>query len=106
MNNPIIIAVDAMGGDNSPDKVIKGISHHLNSSKNIEYKIFGKKELILPLINKYNIPNKYYNLIHTDKIIEGTDTALAAAKRGKETSLWLAVESLKHGQADLSLIHI
>ncbi len=100
MNNPIIIAVDAMGGDNSPDKVIEGISHHLNSSKNIEYKIFGNKELILPLINKYNIPNKHYNLIHTDKIIEGKDTALAAAKKGKDTSLWLAVESLKHGQAD------
>jgi glycerol-3-phosphate acyltransferase PlsX len=100
MNNPIIIAVDAMGGDNSPDKVIEGISLHLKSSKNIEYKIFGNKELILPLINKYNIPNKQYNLVHTDKIIEGKDTALAAAKRGKDTSLWLAVESLKHGQAD------
>ena len=93
MNNPRIIAVDAMGGDNSPDKVIEGISLHLKSSKNIEYKIFGNKELILPLINKYNIPNKQYNLVHTDKIIEGKDTALAAAKRGKDTSLWLAVES-------------
>ena len=28
MNNPIIIAVDAMGGDNSPDKVIEGVSLH------------------------------------------------------------------------------
>ena len=28
MNNPIIIAVDAMGGDNSPNKVIEGISIH------------------------------------------------------------------------------
>ena len=28
MNNPILIAVDAMGGDNSPDKVIEGVSIH------------------------------------------------------------------------------
>ena len=43
MNNPIIIAVDAMGGDNSPNKVIEGISIHSKSSENINYKIFGNK---------------------------------------------------------------
>ena len=32
MNNPIIIAIDAMGGDNSPKKVIDGIIH--NHQKN------------------------------------------------------------------------
>ena len=41
MNNPIIIAVDAMGGDNSPDKVIEGISIHSKSSMDVKYKIFG-----------------------------------------------------------------
>ena len=33
MNNPIIIAIDAMGGDNSPNKVIEGISIHSKKSK-------------------------------------------------------------------------
>ena len=99
MNNPIIIAIDAMGGDNSPDKVIEGISLHSKSSKKVLYKIFGNKHLITPLIKKYDISDDIYNLIHTDKIVEGEDSALSAAKRGKETSLWLAVESLKHDKA-------
>ena len=47
MNKPIIIAIDAMGGDNSPNKVIEGISlHSKNSSENVKYKIFGNKNLI------------------------------------------------------------
>ena len=34
MDNPIKIAIDAMGGENSPEKVIKGISlHHWYESK-------------------------------------------------------------------------
>ena len=99
MNNPIIIAIDAMGGDNSPDKVIEGISLHSKSSKEVLYKIFGNKSLITPLIKKYDISNSRYDLIHTDKVVEGEDSALSAAKRGKETSLWLAVESLKHDNA-------
>ena len=99
MNNPIIIAIDAMGGDNSPDKVIKGVSLHGSVSLNVNYKIFGDKDLITPLIKKYNIPNKRFELVHTDKIVQAEDTALSAAKRGKDTSLWLAVESLKNDEA-------
>ena len=34
MDNPIKIAIDAMGGDNSPEKVIKGIEIHNLTSKN------------------------------------------------------------------------
>ena len=63
MNNPIIIAIDAMGGDNSPNKVIEGISLHSKTSKNVQYKIFGNEKLILPLVNKYKISNKNYKLI-------------------------------------------
>ena len=35
MNNPIKIAVDAMGGENSPKKVIKGIEIHSSNKKYI-----------------------------------------------------------------------
>ncbi len=99
MNNPITIAIDAMGGDNSPDKVIEGIKLHSNTSRNVNYKIFGVKNLINPLINKHQISKDRYELIHTDKIVLGEDTALSAAKRGKDTSLWLAIESLKNNNA-------
>ena len=100
MNNPIKIAVDAMGGENSPDKTIVGISHHLKNSDNSFYLIFGNEKLINPLIKKYKINSDKYKIIHTEKIIEDTDTALGAAKKGKDTSLWLAMESLKKGESD------
>lgn len=100
MNNPITIAIDAMGGDDSPNKVIEGISIHSKLSKNINYKIFGNINLIKPLIKKYNIPKERFSLKHTEKTVEGEDSALSAAKKGKDTSLWLAVESLKNSETD------
>ena len=41
----LTIAVDAMGGDNSPNKVIDGIIHHKRLIKNCFYKIFGDKKI-------------------------------------------------------------
>ena len=44
MDNVVKIAVDAMGGDGSPKKVIDGIIHHFKNNKNSFYQIFGDKE--------------------------------------------------------------
>ena len=37
MSKLITIAVDAMGGDNSPEKVIKGLDHHTKLEDVIEF---------------------------------------------------------------------
>ena len=43
MTESVNIAVDAMGGDNSPRKIIEGILYNHNSkNKDNFYKIFGK----------------------------------------------------------------
>ena len=55
MTDHITIAIDAMGGENSPDKTIEGISHHLKNSDNSFYLIFGNEKLINPLIKKNRI---------------------------------------------------
>ena len=46
MSKIIKIAVDAMGGDGAPKKVIDGITHHFKTNKNSFYKIFGDKDEI------------------------------------------------------------
>ena len=100
MNNPIKIAVDAMGGDGSPKKVIDGIIHHHKNDKNVFYQIFGDKDKIINL-TKDNLPNEVFEIIHTKDIVKGTDSPLEGAKRGKKTSMWLAIESVKNKNSDI-----
>ena len=101
MNNPIKIAVDAMGGENSPKKIIKGIKIHYNTSTNIFYNIFGDKKLIDPLINMEQLPEKNYKIFDTKNHIKDEDSPLSAAKKGKDTSMWLSIESLKNNESDV-----
>jgi len=100
MNKTIKIAVDAMGGDGSPKKVIDGINHHFKNSKNTYYQIFGDKEQILKHINQ-DLPNSSFEIIHTTDIVKGTDSPLEGAKRGKNTSMWLAIQSVKEKRSDV-----
>ncbi len=100
MSDSIKIAVDAMGGDGSPKKIIDGIILNNKSNKNIFYKIFGDQNQISELI-KNKVDSKFYEIIHTDKEIKSTDSPLEGAKRGKETSMWLAIQSVKEKKADI-----
>jgi len=100
MSDLIRIAVDAMGGDGSPKKIIDGIIHNHNSDNSSYYKIFGNKDKIYDYI-KDKLDNKFYEIINTDKIVKSTDSPLEAAKRGKDTSMWLAIESVKNKDSDI-----
>ena len=100
MNKIIKIAVDAMGGDNSPKKVIDGIAHHYKTNVNTFYKIFGDKEKIKNHIND-QLPASVFEIIHTNDLVKGTDSPLEGAKRGKNTSMWLAIQSVKEKKSDV-----
>ena len=51
----IKIAVDAMGGDNSPKKVIDGIVNHQIKNKDVFYKIFGDEKEIKFFFNRFSL---------------------------------------------------
>ena len=100
MEKIIKIAVDAMGGDGSPKKIIDGIIHHSQKNKNTFYQIFGDKDKIQNLITN-SLNKDIFEIIHTTEAVKGTDSPLEGAKRGKNTSMWLAIESVKNNKSDI-----
>ena len=100
MTDLIKIAVDAMGGDNSPSKTIDGIILNHSKNKNVFFKIFGDEKMIRNLIGN-KIKTDFYEIIHTSDIVKSTDSPLEGAKRGKNTSMWLAIQSVKNKETDI-----
>ena len=100
MSKTIKIAVDAMGGDGSPKKIIEGINHHFKNNKNTFYQIFGDKGHIEKFITE-ELPSENFEIVHTEDTVKGTDSPLEGAKRGKKTSMWLAIQSVKEKKSDV-----
>ena len=100
MSKTIKIAVDAMGGDGSPKIIIEGINHHFKNNKNTFYQIFGDKGQIENFITD-ELPSENFEIVHTEDVVKGTDSPLEGAKRGKKTSMWLAIQSVKEKKSDV-----
>ncbi len=102
MSENIKIAVDAMGGENSPKKVIEGILENHKENNDILYNIFGDLEKIESLLPR-NYNKKIFNIVNTKNKILDTDSPLSAAKKGKDTSMWLSIQSVKNNESDVAI---
>ena len=98
----IKIAVDAMGGENSPKKVIDGILENHKSNKDVIYNIFGDEDKIRSLLPR-NFDKEIFNITNTKNKILDTDSPLSAAKKGKDTSMWLTIQSVKKNESDVAI---
>ena len=106
MSEKISIAIDAMGGDNSPNKTIKGVKLFIdNNGKNNDFilNLFGKEKEIKDELIKYKINSKFINIINADNIVSDNETPLTAVKNSKNTSMWKCINYQINGNADISL---
>ena len=55
MKKKITIAIDAMGGDNSPDKTVQGLSFFLKNNNNDDFiiNLFGDEKKIREKFEKF-----------------------------------------------------
>mgnify|MGYP001422233835 CR=1 FL=1 len=103
MSDKVKIAVDAMGGENSPNKIIQGIEISLKKNKENYFYLFGDELILNKEISKTKLVGSHSEIINTKDVILDTESPLTAAKRSKESSMWKTIESLKEKKTDVSL---
>ena len=103
MSHKVKIAIDAMGGENSPKKIIEGIEISLRTNQENYFYLYGDKNLLEKEISKKKLIQKHSEIINTEDIILDDESPLAGAKKSKNTSMWKAIEALKENKSDISL---
>jgi glycerol-3-phosphate acyltransferase PlsX len=88
-----------MGGDNAPASVIDGADLARASAPNLDIVFVGDESVIRPLLDKTRYL-KNAEILHTDKAVSPMDTASQAVRRGRESSMWLAIAEVAAKRAD------
>ena len=103
MTKEVKIAVDAMGGENSPKKILNGIEISLRRNNENFFYLHGNEDLLKKEVYKSKLLTQHCEIINAKDIILDDESPLSAAKRGKESSMWKTIESLKEKKAHISL---
>ena len=106
MSKKISIAIDAMGGDNSPDKTIGGIKIFLEKhKKNHDFvlNIFGKEQILKEKLKKLDLNTDQINIINSNTVVSEEESPMTAVKNSKNTSMWNCIQHQLEGKSDISL---
>jgi glycerol-3-phosphate acyltransferase PlsX len=104
MPQKVRIALDAMGGDVGPSVVIPGAAVSLTRHPDAEFLLFGERGAIDAQLAKYPALKAVSSVVHTDVAVSMHDKPSQALRRGRKTSsMWLAIEAVKKGEADVAV---
>ncbi len=92
------IAIDAMGGENSPFKVLKGVELFQLKEKDAKVIFFGDEVAIYQSIKKNNLNISNYEVINTIDIISDEDSVNTILRSKKNSSIYKGLEFAKQNQ--------
>jgi len=91
----ITIAIDAMGGENSPYKVLKGTEIFLQKKNKSRVIFFGDEILIKKIIKQNNLNIFNFDIINTDEVISDADNVSTILRSKKNSSIFKGIEYSK-----------
>ncbi|MDE2487222.1 MAG: phosphate acyltransferase PlsX [Alphaproteobacteria bacterium] len=100
MTQPLVISIDAMGGDHGPSVVIPAVARALAElPDSVRLLLHGDEAALAPQVARLQGAAGRVTVRHADKVIAMDEKPAQAMRRGKGSSMWNAVESVREGEA-------
>ena len=94
------VALDAMGGDNAPHEIIKGAMDAIGKRKDIKVFLVGQEEVIKKELENYTYEAEQVEVVNATEVIETAEPPVMAIRRKKDSSIVVAMNMVKKGEAD------
>ena len=106
MLDGLILSVDAMGGDNAPEIVIKGIEYflkHEGKNRSARFLLHGDEAKLKPLLEKCKHAGQRSEIRHTETEIAMDEKPSVALRKGKGSSMWNTIEAIRNKEANIAV---
>jgi len=94
-NRQATIVIDAMGGEDSPYKILKGAEIFSNNHTEVSLKIFGEKSIILKTIKNHHIYLNDYDIFDCKENVLDGDNANTILRSRKNSSIFRGLTYVK-----------
>jgi glycerol-3-phosphate acyltransferase PlsX len=103
MPEGIVIAVDAMGGDNAPRAIVEGSIRALKEFPDLSIKLYGPEAELKALTEDAADVHARLQIVHAPDVIDMHEPPVLAVRRKTASSLVMAALAVKGGEAQALL---
>ncbi len=100
MQKQVRVVVDAMGGDNAPEEIVKGAVEAAASREDIQIIFTGREEVIKQELAKYEYPADRVSIVNATEVIETAEPPVNAIRKKKDSSIVVGMNLVKKKEAD------
>lgn len=103
MQEQIKVAVDAMGGDYAPSKIIEGVMEAIFERKELKVALVGPQEQINQALQKFQYCKEQLEVVPATEIITNEEAPVMAIRKKKDSSIVVGLQLLKNKKVDAFL---
>lgn len=94
------VALDAMGGDNAPEEIVKGAIDAVTGRDDIKIFLVGQEDVIQEELSKYSYSEEQIEIVHAEEVIETAEPPVIAIRKKKQSSIVVGMNMIKQKEAD------
>ncbi|ETX30642.1 phosphate acyltransferase PlsX [Roseivivax isoporae] len=105
-SEPVVISIDAMGGDQGPSAVIAGIAQSAQKNPDIRFILHGDVAELKRLASKRGVARHLEGRCtfrQADDVVTMADKPSQVMRHGRSTSMWSALDSVRDGEATVAV---
>jgi len=95
------VSVDAMGGDAGPGVVVAALARSAIRHPNVNFLVHGDEAVLKPLFARRAKLASRVEIRHSPERVRMEEKPSSALRRGRNTSMWAAIESVDKGEAQV-----
>jgi glycerol-3-phosphate acyltransferase PlsX len=99
MSAPLILALDAMGGDRAPEMVIQGANLARKRFPDVRFLLFGDQAKVAPVLKRFPQVESAAEIRHAPDVVTGDAKPSIALRSGLQSSMRLAIDAVQEGAA-------
>ena len=100
---PVVVSVDAMGGDRGPEAVLAGCAASLAADPRLQLIVHGDRAVLDPLAAGQPALSGRCTFVHADRAVTMHDKPSHVMRHGKDTSMWSTIAALKDQRAQAAV---
>jgi glycerol-3-phosphate acyltransferase PlsX len=96
---PIVLSIDAMGGDRGPAAVVAGMSRFAKATPDVRFILHGPEAELTRLVNRRRNLRDIVEIRDAKGVVHMEDKPSQVMRHGQDTSMWSAVNAVREGEA-------
>jgi len=99
----LTVSIDAMGGDAGPGVVVAALGRSVLRHPTAKFILHGDEAQLAPLLAKSAKLGPRVSIRHASEQVRMEDKPSTVLRRGRNTSMWHAIESVKNKEAEVAI---